>query len=144
MKRWIPSLALMAIALSSAGAGRAATTPEGTLKQFMTAMLKKDRKSIQTLIDWQRMGKTMNMGGSTPEQRERMMRYMKTIYTEGFALGAKAKEFRLGPVSSKGAEAKGVFLKQDTASKKWVPTTQFQLHKKGKEWQIYSITGVKR
>lgn len=144
MRNRFLSLALALSALSLTAVCGAATTPEGTLKEFLKAMQKKDRKSIQKLVDWELMGEKMNAGKSTPEEREKLMRYMKVIYTESFALGKRADGFKVSPVAVKGDEAKGAIIQQDKATKKWVPTTQFLLKKKGKDWFIYSISGVKK
>lgn len=144
MKKSFLSMALIGMSLSVTAVCSAGTTPDATLKEFMAAMKKKDRKSIQSLVDWDGMAGTMNMGNATPEQKARMMRMMKTVYTEGFALGKKADEFKISPVTTKGTRATASLMKNDKATKKWVPTTNLLLHKKGKEWQIYGISGAKK
>jgi len=138
-------LALATAALSLSALCSAAGTPEGTLKEFLNASMKKDKKTIRNSIDWD--GLVKNMGGDEgdPAKRKAFMERMQIIYVEAFAgMGSQLKGFKVGPVATKGNDAHGAFLRTDPATKKMVPATQFALHKKGKQWLIYNITSAAR
>jgi hypothetical protein len=138
------SLALATVALFAVPVCSAATTPEGTLKEFLTAAQKKDRKVLRASVDWDGLGKTMGVDKEKdPEKRRLMTEQLRIIFVESFAMGKQADGFQIGKVTKKGDEAKGTFNRLDPATKKWTPRTEFSLHKKGKDWMIYSITQAK-
>ncbi|MBW3624890.1 MAG: hypothetical protein KY468_15925 [Armatimonadetes bacterium] len=143
MKALSLSLPVAALFLSVSAYSQAATTPEGTLKEFLAAMKKKDRAAITKSIDWDAMKKSLKLNQGTPEQQDDLMKKVRIIYVESFALGDRAKNFKISPVTVKGNEAKGTFMQMNAATKKWVPTTQFSLRKNGKNWLISSISGAK-
>jgi hypothetical protein len=139
------SLALASIALSTASLSVAATSPEGTLKAFLKAAQKKDRKVLRSSVDWDALGKKMGVDKEKdPEKRRLMGEQLKIIFVESFAMGKQASNFQVGKVTKKGTEAKGNFMRTDPGTKKSVAATEFSLHKKGKDWLIYSITQAKK
>ena len=71
------------------------------------------------------------------------MEKIKIIYVESFALGKRADGFKVSPVTTKGSEAKGSLMQLNPTTKKWQPTTEFMLHKSGRNWLIYGIAGAK-
>jgi hypothetical protein len=143
MKKLTLTLALAALSLSAMTAGHAATTPDGTMKDFLTAMQKRDRKTLRNLIDWPGLANTVGMGKNAPDKNVLIGR-LKVIYVESFALGKGADIFKNSPAKVKGAEAVSVLMKQNPPGKQLVPATQFKLHKQGKNWLIYSITAAKK
>jgi hypothetical protein len=144
MSKFPLSLALATVALSAVSLCGAATTPEGTLKDFLTAAQKKDRKVLRSSVDWDSLGKTMGVDKEKdPEKRRLMGEQLRIIFVESFAMGKQAEGFQISKVTKKGDEAKATFNRMDAATKKFVPTTEFSLHKKGKDWLIYSITQAK-
>src|SRR5439155_15972700 len=109
-----------------------------------TASQKKDRKAVKSAIDWEGLGKSMGADKEKdPDKRRRMMETLQTVFTEVFAnMGKQAESFQVGNVTTKGNEAKAAFMHLDPATKKMVPSTEFTLHKKGKDWLIYNITAA--
>lgn len=146
MKRCLPGLALAALSLSLTAVSFAATTPEGTLKDFLKAAQKKDRKVLRSSVDWDAMAEKMGVGKEKDaERRKLMVDQVRIIFVESFALGKDADGYKVGDVAvdkKDKNEAKGAFLKQDPETKKYVPATIFSLHKKGKNWLIYNITSA--
>ncbi len=127
--------ALCATSLSYAG-----TTPEATLKDFLAAMKKKDRKALKSAVDWKALGKAMGVDKEpTREKSDQLLETMKVVYVEGFALGKQADNFKIGKVTTKGSTAQGGFMRQDSLTKAWSAATQFTLTKEGKTWMITNI-----
>jgi hypothetical protein len=137
--------AFAAFALSASALCSAATTPEGTLKDFLKAAQKKDKPAIKKSIDWDALGKEMGVDKEKdPQRRKLMIERLRIVYVEGFAMGKEADVFSIGNVTTKKDEAKGMLMRTDAETKKKVPATEFSLHKVGKDWLIYNITAAKK
>jgi len=141
MKRSTLGLVMATIALSLSVVCSAAGTPEGTLKEFLTAAQKKDRKAVKSAIDWEGLGKSMGADQEKdPAKRKMLMDQIQIVFLEVYAnMGKQANVYQVGKVTTKGTEAKGTFMRMDPNTKKMVPSTEFSLHKKGKDWLIYNI-----
>jgi hypothetical protein len=142
LKKHSIGLTLAAISLSLSAVCTAATTPEGTLKEFLAAMHKKDKKVLKASIDWDAMGKAMQIDKEKDAERRRMMKdLLQTTFISAFSgMGKQAEGIQLGKVTQKGNEAKGHFMRVDPTTRKMTPSTEFTLAKKGKNWYIVNIT----
>jgi hypothetical protein len=137
--------ALAAFSLTASAVSFAASTPEGALKDFLKAAQKKDRPALTKSIDWEALGKEMGVDQEKDaHKRQTLLNRLRIVYVEGFAMGKEANAFKIGKVTANKDEAKGTLMRMDPATKKLVPTTDFIMHKKGKNWLIYNITAAKK
>src|SRR5947209_16627930 len=120
MMKSIVAIVMASAALSLSAVCGAAATPDATMKQFLTASQKKDKKAVRSAIDWEGLGKSMGADKEKdPDKRRKMMDTLQVVFTEVFAnMGKQADSFQVGNVTTKGNEARAAFMHLDPATKK--------------------------